>query len=205
MEPEAKGHPVRVVLPLLLLAILGAAAVSAVQYLTGEKIASNREAQTLAVVREALPIDHDNDLLHDRIEVVDPVRLGSPDPVMVFRARRGGAPAGVVLMPVVAQGYNGRIELAIGITADGILAGVRVARHRETEGLGDRVHQSRSGWITQFQGRSLDNTPEGDWAVQSDGGAFDQLSGATITPRGVINTVRAALEFHLIHREELYR
>jgi electron transport complex protein RnfG len=205
MEPEAKGHPARTLLPLLLLAVLGAAAVSAVQYLAGEQIASNREMQTLAIVREALPIEYDNDLLRDRIEVADPGRLGSPDPVTVFRARRAGVPAGVVLMPVVAEGYNGRIELAIGIAADGALAGVRVARHRETEGLGDRVHQSRSPWIAQFQGRSLDNTPENDWAVQSDGGAFDQLSGATITPRGVINAVRSALEYHLIHREELYR
>lgn len=205
MEPESKGHAARTLLTLLLVAVLGAASVSVVQYLAGERIASRREAQTLAIVREALPIDYDNDLLHDRIEVVDPGRLGSPDPVAVFRARRGGAPAGVVLMPVVAQGYNGRIELAIGIAADGALAGVRVARHRETEGLGDRVHQARSPWIDQFRGRSLDNTPETDWAVRSDGGAFDQLSGATITPRGVINAVRSALEYHLIHREELYR
>lgn len=205
MEPETKRRAVRTLLPLVLLAVLGAAAVSAVQYLTGEKIASNREMQTLAIVREALPIQYDNDLLHDRIEISDPGRLGSADPVTVFRARRGGAPAGVVLMPVAAQGYNGRIDLAIGIAADGVLTGVRVARHRETEGLGDRVHQSRSPWIAQFQGRSLDNTPENDWAVQSDGGTFDQLSGATITPRGVINAVRSALEYHLIHREELYR
>ncbi|HEY7840022.1 MAG TPA: RnfABCDGE type electron transport complex subunit G [Gammaproteobacteria bacterium] len=205
MEPEAKQSGARTLPMLLLAVVLGAAAVSAMQYLTAERIASNREAHTLAVVREALPVDHDNDLLHDRIEVVDPVRLGSRDPVMVFRARRGAAPAGVVLMPVVAQGYNGRIELAIGIAADGVLAGVRVARHRETEGLGDRVHQSRSPWIAQFEGRSLDNTPESDWAVRSDGGAFDQVSGATITPRGVINAVRSALEYHLIHREELYR
>jgi electron transport complex protein RnfG len=179
--------------------------VTVVQHLAGERIAMNRENQTLAVVREALPIGYDNDLLRDRIDVTDPGRLGSTEPVAVFRARRAGAPAGVVLLPVIAQGYNGRIELAVGIAADGTLTGVRVARHRETEGLGDRVHQAKSAWIEQFRGRSLGNTAESAWAVRSDGGDFDQLSGATITPRGVVNAVRAALEYYRIHETELYR
>jgi len=204
MEPEAGSRTARTLLPLALMAVLGAVAVTAVQHLAGDRIAANRETQTLAVVREALPVEYDNDLLRDRIEVSDPARLG-PDTVTVFRARRGGTPAGLVLLPVIAEGYNGRIELAIGIGAEGMLTGVRVARHHETEGLGDRVHQANSGWIRQFDGRSLDNTAEAAWAVQADGGAFDQLSGATITPRGVINAVRLALEYELIHRRELYQ
>lgn len=205
MEPEPAPGLARTVLPVLLLAVLGAAAVTGVQLLAEKRIAANREMHTLAIVREVLTMEYDNELLHDRTEVTDPERLGSPGPVTVFRARRNGTPAGVVLLPVIAQGYNGRIELAIGIAADGMLTGVRVARHRETEGLGDRVHQSKTAWILRFQGRSLENTPESDWAVQSDGGAFDQLSGATITPRGVINAVKATLEYYRIHRDELYR
>lgn len=205
MAPEEQPGLLRTVLPLLLLAVLGAAVVTGVQWLTEDRIAANREAQTLTIVREALAVEYDNDLLHDRIIVTDPDRLGSADPVTVFRARRGGAPAGVVLLPVVAQGYNGRIELAVGVAADGVLSGVRVARHAETEGLGDRVHQSKSGWIAQFGGRSLENTPEDAWAVRSDGGDFDQLSGATITPRGVINAVRKSLEFYRQSGDDLYR
>jgi electron transport complex protein RnfG len=205
VAPEEQPGLLRTVLPLLLLAVLGAAVVTGVQWLTEDRIAANREAQTLTIVREALAVEYDNDLLHDRIIVTDPDRLGSADPVTVFRARRGGAPAGVVLLPVVAQGYNGRIELAVGVAADGVLSGVRVARHAETEGLGDRVHQSKSGWIAQFEGRSLENTPEDAWAVRSDGGDFDQLSGATITPRGVINAVRKSLEFYRQSGDDLYR
>lgn len=204
MEPDPAPHPARTLLPLFAVALAGIAAVAAVHRFAGERIAMNRENETLAVVREALPVEYDNDLLRDRIEVSDPGRLG-PGPVSVFRARRGGAPAGVVLLPVTAQGYNGRIELAVGITAGGALAGVRVARHHETEGLGDRVHQSKSPWIRQFEGRSLDNTPEAAWAVRSDGGEFDQLSGATITPRGVVNAVHAALDYHRLRGEDLYR
>jgi electron transport complex protein RnfG len=205
VAPEEQPGLLRTVLPVLLLAVLGAAVVTGVQWLTEDRIAANREEEMLAIVREALAVEYDNDLLHDRVIVTDPDRLGSADPVTVFRARRGGAPAGVVLLPVVAQGYNGRIELAVGIAADGALSGVRVARHAETEGLGDRVHQSKSGWIAQFRGRSLENTPDDAWAVRSDGGEFDQLSGATITPRGVINAVRKSLEFYRQSGDELYR
>lgn len=33
------------------------------------------------------------------------------------------------------------------------------------------------------------------WAVRKDGGEFDQFTGATITPRAVVNQVRRVLEF----------
>jgi electron transport complex protein RnfG len=32
------------------------------------------------------------------------------------------------------------------------------------------------------------------WQVKKDGGAFDQFTGATITPRAVVNAVRETLK-----------
>lgn len=190
---------------LLLLAAAALGLVGALHGLLGGRIAAEREAQELAIVREVMPLAHDNELLRDTLQVVDAERLGSADPVNVYRARLAGDAVGVVLLPVIAEGYNGRIELAIGIAADGTLAGVRVARQRETPGLGSRVHQHESDWLRQFDGRSLDNTAAAAWSVRADGGEFDQLSGATITPRGIINAVAKALEYHRLRRAELYR
>ena len=51
-----------------------------------------------------------------------------------------------------------------------------------------------SNWITSFNGHSLSNTTEKQWAVQKDGGMFDQFTGATITPRAVVRGVHSALE-----------
>ena len=41
--------------------------------------------------------------------------------------------------------------------------------------------------------------------MRRDGGAFDQFTGATITPRAVVNGVRLALEYHEQYRDVLYQ
>jgi electron transport complex protein RnfG len=41
------------------------------------------------------------------------------------------------------------------------------------------------------------------WKVKKDGGAFDSVAGATITPRAVVRAVRNALEYVAKHRDEL--
>jgi electron transport complex protein RnfG len=204
MEAESRPRLVAAA-TLAALAAVAALAISVLDTFTGTRIAESRERAAMAVVAEALPVDHDNDLLADRITVSDPLRPPLRGPVTVYRARRGGQPAGVVLVPVRARGYSGTIDLAIGIRNDGTLAGVRVVRENETPGLGDRVHQDRSPWLDRFRGRSLEDPPAAEWAPGSAGGAFDQLSGATITSRGVVSAVHAALEYHAAAREDLYR
>lgn len=109
----------------------------------------------------------------------------------------------VVLPAVAPDGYSGQIELLVGIDAEGRIRGVRVTRHHETAGLGDRIDRAHSAWITQFDGRSLQDPPEALWNVRKDGGAFDQISGATLTPRAVIHAVAGALKYFARQRERL--
>ncbi|MCU0972041.1 MAG: electron transporter RnfG, partial [Gammaproteobacteria bacterium] len=71
-----------------------------------------------------------NDVAQDRIEVSDRERLGS-DRTVVYRARQDGRPAGVVLTPVVPDGYAGPIRLLVAVLPDGTLGGVRVLSHKE--------------------------------------------------------------------------
>jgi Na+-translocating ferredoxin:NAD+ oxidoreductase subunit G len=66
------------------------------------------------------------------------------------------------------------------------------------------IDHNKSDWIKIFTNRSLINTPVSDWAVPEDGGNIDQISGATITSRGVINAVRNSLEFYQTNRDKLY-
>ena len=105
-----------------------------------------------------------------------------------------------MVLPVTATGYAGDIEMLMSIRDDGRIAGVRVLIHKETPGLGDKIEISRSSWITGFNGTSLDNPGPGGWAVKKDGGAFDQFTGATITPRAVIGAIKGALEFFDTHK-----
>ncbi len=102
-----------------------------------------------------------------------------------------------------AKGYGGPIRVLVGIDPEGTIQAARVLEHRETPGLGDDIEAERSDWIDAFEGRSLTNPPEDDWAVKRDNGAFDQLTGATITPRAVVEAVHQALKAFEAHQEVL--
>ena len=202
METTDKRRLLRLLLPPVLLAVVAVLLVIVGQRLTAPGIAAARHQHGLAMVNRVLPLAHDNDLLADVGSATLP---GQPTAVSLYRARQDGRPVGLVMVPVVARGYVDTVELAVGISYDGAVTGVEVVRHRETRGLGDQVHQDRSSWLQQFYGRSLDTTATPGWAVRTDGGEFDALSGATITPRGIINAIRDALEWHAAARDSLYR
>ena len=98
----------------------------------------------------------------------------------------------MIPLATARDGYSGDIRLLVGVDKAGKLAGVRVLNHRETPGLGDKIELKKSDWVLSFNGRSLqDPTPE-NWAVTKDGGEFDTFTGATVTPRAVVESVRYA-------------
>lgn len=185
-------------------AVLGVGVVAVTYGMTTPLIAANERAAVLREVRAILPAGVlDNDPVEDRVEISDPRRLGA-QVTQAYRARRDGEVVAVILDPVVANGYSGPIRLLVSVLADGTLGGVRVLSHRETPGLGDRIEVTRSDWILGFSGRSLGNPPAEDWEVRRDGGAFDQFTGATITPRAVVRAVRGALELVAEQRAALF-
>lgn len=121
-----------------------------------------------------------------------PVTLTHPDgtPLRAWRAVDGAGLA----VEVAGLGYAGPIRLLVGLDPAGAIHGVRVLAHTETPGLGDRIEAAKSDWLAQFRGRTLDDPPADRWAVAKDGGTFDALSGATITPRAVVGALRRGLE-----------
>ncbi len=188
---------------LLLFAIIGTAMVAATYEGTREQIAANERATLLRKLSQLIPPDlYDNNFLDDTIDVSAPELAGSP--VRVYRARRNNQPVALVMTAVAPDGYSGSIRLLVGINHDGSLAGVRVVAHRETPGLGDGIDEQRSGWIYQFNSRSLDNPPLPQWKVRKDGGSFNQLTGATITPRAIVKAVRQTLLYYGAHRTRLF-
>lgn len=190
---------------LTLFAVLGAELVSFSYQGTAEQIDRNRRAVLLRSLNSILPPDHyDNDLLNDTLIVFGRGLLGTHKPVTIYRARRNGRPVAVAFMPVAPDGYSGAIKLLVGIYADGTLAGVRVVEHHETPGLGDAIEAKRSTWILGFNGHSLHNPPLEQWKVKRDGGAFDQFTGATITPRTIVNTVKNTLLYVRDNKDALY-
>lgn len=122
-------------------------------------------------------------------------------PTSVYLARRNdGAILGIVLS-AVADGYNGAIDLLVGLGSNGTITHVRVISHRESKNIGDAIDIARSQWIENFSGKSINNIER--IKLKSDGGDIDQITGATVTSRAVAKTVRAALIYFSEHREEL--
>ena len=171
-------------------ALVASTALALAHRATGPAIAASEARDEAASLAQVLPAGSwDNDLL------ADTATLAGADgaPLMVHRARRAGRIVGVVFA-ASARGYAGPIRLVIGIDRDGRVLGVRVTRHGETPGLGDKIEARRHPWIERFAGRSLADPAPARWAVKKDGGDFDQFAGATITPRAVVAAVRQGLE-----------
>jgi electron transport complex protein RnfG len=190
---------------LMLFAATGAGLVGLTYDNTADIIKHNHQLVLLRKLNTLVPPEkYDNDLLNDTIEVAGDDLLGKKNPSTVYRARKNNQPVAVVLAPTATGGYNGSIDLLVGIYADGTLAGVRVVEHHETPGLGDVVEAERSDWITKFTGKSLRDPADKRWKVKRDGGDFDQFTGATITPRAVVKAVHAALLYFAKHREALF-
>ena len=190
---------------LLMFTVFGTALVAFTYNNTRSVIEANARANLLQNLHAMIPPEqHDNDLLNDSLEVIDPDLLGTDAPVTIYRARKDGQPVAIILAPVAPDGYSGNIKLLVAINADGTLIGVRVTAHRETPGLGDPIEAARSDWILKFTGRSLIDPDEKHWAVKKDGGVFDQFTGATITPRAVVKAVKKSLVYFQRHRQILF-
>ena len=165
---------------------------------TKERIQKAERAAQQKALFEIVPRSrHDNDLLLDTVPVPENAwhLLGLKKGGDIHIARQNGQVVAMIIPAVAPDGYSGDIRMIVGINRDGSVAGVRVLAHNETPGLGDKVDLKKSDWILSFNGKSLAAPAPADWAVKKDGGDFDQFTGATITPRAVVNQVRRVLEF----------
>lgn len=171
---------------------------------TASRIAEEQRRMQMSALNEILPHDqHDNDLLEDAFGVDDRALLNLPGEAMAYRGRMGGEVVAVILPTIAPDGYSGRIDLLVGVRANGEVAGVRITNHRETPGLGDKVQLNKSTWVLDFNGTSLSMPAPENWGVRKDGGDFDQFTGATITPRAVVQAVYRALQYFEANREQL--
>lgn len=190
---------------LLAYAIVGTGVLAYVYSITHTAIEKNEsDARRLLVAQTLLPRSYNNDLLKNQISLAPDPLLGTDKRSLAWQARLNQIPTAVVLEATAPDGYAGNIELLVGVTAQGELSGVRVVAHKETPGLGDYIDVTKSPWIHLFDGKSLSNPGAGGWKVKKDGGQFDFMAGATITPRAVIKAVHHALQYVELHHAALF-
>jgi electron transport complex protein RnfG len=210
-EPTATGMATRTAVILVVFVAAFTAALAVVYNLTKPAIDASAAEEKMRTINEVLPNSlYDNELLADTLTLPATPELGQDDESTVYRGRLKGEPSTLVLEAVAPDGYAGKIRMLLAIRANGEVAGVRVTLHKETPGLGDYIEPKKDKnkahpWITQFDGQSIEKMPTAnEWKVKKDGGRFDSVAGATVTPRAVVKAVHKAVKFATDNRERLF-
>ncbi len=171
--------------------------VTLVFHASKDKIAENERLALLHSLQAVLNLDsYDNDLVKDVMQL---------DAYTIYRARKVGKPVTAIMKSTTPHGYNGDIQLLVAINMAQKIVGVRVLNHRETPGLGDKIELKKSTWILGFEQKSLSDNDLSLWAVKRDGGLFDQFTGATITPRAIVNEVKKTALFFQHNQTEIFK
>ncbi|WP_040976263.1 electron transport complex subunit RsxG [Necropsobacter massiliensis] len=170
-----------------LIALICTALSSGVYFLTKDKIDHAVAQQQRTLLQQVIVQDNfDNDLAQSCQDIKGKI----PYIDKLCHADKNGKTVAYAFETTAPDGYSGNIRLLVGMTAQGEILGVRVIEHKETPGLGDKIEPRVSNWILAFAHQRISADNQAEWAVKKDGGKFDQFSGATITPRAVVNQVK---------------
>jgi len=202
-------------LVLAIFAMVSTSLIAITHLFTKDKIAKEVELSMIRQLNQIVPPqNYNNAVYEDCLLVNSPAKLGSKDDQNIYRMRITNAQNSsdknksvnyaLMLTAVAPDGYSGPIELAVALTEAGELIGVNILTHQETPGLGDKIERKKSNWLNQFSGLSLDKIANKNWQVKKDGGQFDALTGATITPRAVIKAVHNSLLYYQLTGKVLF-
>ena len=190
------------------LAVIAAFCTSLVAFtwqLTAERIETNKKEWLERSLQPALAgLFFDSPVTESMIMIPPPHELPGSEAAIIYRVYAGVTPVAALFVVSARDGYAGPIRLLIGIAMDGTVTGVRVLEHRETPGLGDRIETTKSDWVLQFDGHSLQDPNPARWAIKGDGGDFDQLTGASVTPRAIINAIEETLTYFDANRVTVF-
>ena len=188
----------RLVLALTLITVAAGLLLSLVESLTREPIAEQRRLATLRALQTVLPA-FDNSPDADTVQLIyGQDKRGRELKRTFYRGRQDSKVSGIAFPVIAPDGYSGNIAMMVGIDSGGKVVGLEILNHAETPGLGDKI--TRDEFKGQFKGKSLLGV---DWRVKKDGGDFDQITGATISPRAVVNAVHRGLQFYREHQQDV--
>ncbi|WP_374242554.1 RnfABCDGE type electron transport complex subunit G [Zoogloea sp.] len=207
-EPTALGLSARTGSVMVAFTIVFTALMAFTYGATKNQIEASATEEKMKLISEVLPpSSYDNTLLDDYVELGPTPELGLAEGGRVYRARRAGQPAALLLETSAPDGYSGRIDLIVAVRADGGVSGVRAVTHRETPGLGDYIDprkdkDKKAPWILQFTGFDAGRLPM--LKVRKDGGEIAYHTGATISARAVTNAVARAARYAADNQNRLF-
>ncbi len=107
----------------------------------------------------------------------------------VYPAKKDGAIVGYAVEASTSKGFGGLIVVMVGFTPEGAIVNTSVISHAETPGLGAKIDDATSHFITQFQNRK---PGEKTLVVKKDGGDIDAITASTITSRAFCDVIENA-------------
>ncbi len=209
MTPSNTTHPMHTGATLGLLTCLAIGLCLTVAKIAGPQININQHKAMLNLFQDVLPANEFNNnvdqshftLPKKMILSSKSLAIRQQDPVYI--ATLDEVPVALLFNVEALKGYGGAIRLLVALYVDGQVAGVRVIPpHQETPGLGDKIELKKSDWILQFRYTSLENPA--NWSISQPSSHFDTLTGATITPKAVVDAVYDLLLFYREHKTTLW-
>lgn len=184
----------------LTLVCLGASAAVAVVYaVTKDPIAAASVAKTNKAIEEVVP-QFDNNPSEEVLMVA--ADLQKPEETdKVYVAKKGGEVVGYAVESTTKKGFGGAFSIMVGFTPDGKVFNTSVLSHSETPGLGAKITDKGSHFITQWKGKNLTDGSV-NLSVKKDGGDIDAITASTISSRAFCDAMeRAANTFSNINTE----
>jgi len=190
---------------MIIFSLLASTALSISYFVTKTPIEESDVRAKRIFLNQVIPSNlYDNNLVKDTISVEPNPLIGNKKNIDIYRAKKNNQVIAVIIETIAPDGYSGEIKTLVGIDQEDKILGVRVITHKETPGLGDYIEIEKSQWIKNFDLRSLGKMTEKEWAVKKDGGDFDYVSGATITPRAVIKSTYKSLLYAKENKKRLF-
>ncbi len=182
----------KMVVVLGVICVLAGGLLAVVNRVTKDPIAAAMREEKMKAMRVVLP-DYDNDPMTCTNTVIENGKT------WVFHvATKDGKFTGAAFEAASDQGYSGTIRIMVGVKADDTIQGLEILQQTETPGLGARI--AESSFRDQFRSRNILNT---NWKVKKDGGDIDAITGATISPRAVLDALRAGLKVYSAHKADI--
>jgi len=181
--------------------LVAAATLGAVYMVTKEPIAEQKRLELLRALKTTLP-EYDNDPAASSRVISLTLDGGQTRDITFYYAKMGPDVVGVAFV-VIGQGFQSFIHVMLGVTVDSEISGIEVLEHAETPGLGALIELD--SFKEQFSGKSLENSKlvAGNMAVVNDGGDVQAITGATISPRAIVQAVSAGMKLFGDHRAEI--
>lgn len=194
---------------LAVFAIITTGLIALTYFGTKDQIALQQQQKLLSILNAVIDeSSYDNAIHLDCALVTSAKLLGSNEPQHIYRATKQGQGVAAAIETTAPDGYSGKIHLVVGITSSQAgsakVTGVRVLEHKETPGLGDKIDLRISNWVLGFDNQIFNAKVATNWAVKKDGGQFDQFTGATISPRAVVNAVKLSTQYYLAHQAAIF-